>query len=117
MLLKLMKTIENRIDHQFIQILELLNSTICPVRAIRALLVSRRLHSNAPLFADKTYPHLPVIDTKFRDALRSVLQMLGIPTSTHGFHAFRRSGATLAFDNGIHLEHIMSHGLWRNSAV
>ena len=107
-LLKWTKTMQNREDHKFIQIPELSNHTICP---IKALLRSQKLRSNGPLFADRTYPHSPVIDTRFRDALREVLRITGIPSAGHGFHAFQHSGATLAFDNGAQLEHIMAHGL------
>ena len=62
-------------------------------------------------------PFHPVIDTTIRDALRKVLQQIGVPLIGHGFHAFRRSGATLAFDNNVQLQQIMAHGLWRSSAV
>ena len=55
--------------------------------------------------------------TSIRDALKSVLSHLGIPLEGHGFHTFRRSGATLAFDNNVQLQDIMAHGLWRSSAI
>ena len=35
----------------------------------------------------------------------------------HGFHSFRRSGVTLAFDHNIQLQNIMAHGLQRSSLV
>ena len=62
-------------------------------------------------------PCHPVIDTTIRDALRKVLVHIGIPLVGHGFHSFRISGATLAVDNNVQLQHIMAHGLWRSSAV
>ena len=48
------------------------------------------LYNNFPTFTQ-------VIDTHVRDALRKVLTLLDIPHSGHGFHTFRRSGATFAF--------------------
>ena len=33
------------------------------------------------------------------------------------FHSFRRSGATLAFNSNIPLQHIQSHGTWTSDAV
>ena len=116
-LLKWTKTLQNRSHHHFVQIPEIPNPTLCPVRAVKDLLASRKLPSNAPLFAHSYPPFHPVIGTKTRDALKQVLSNLGFSLTGHGFHAFRRSGATLAFDNGVQLEHIMAHGLWRSSAV
>ena len=104
-LLKWTKTMQNRTEHQFIQIPQLDNPVLCPVKAIKNLINSRRPPSNAPLFAANSYPHLPVIDTKIGDALRQVLQTLGITLAGHGFHAFCHLGATLAFDNGVQLKY------------
>ena len=64
-----------------------------------------------------THPFNQVIDTVVRDALKEILANLRISPTSHGFHTFRRSGATLAFDNNIPLQSIMSHGLWRSPAV
>ena len=46
-----------------------------------------------------------------------VLTHLNIPLQGHGFHSFRRSGATLAFDQNIQLQDIMAHVLWKGSAI
>ena len=115
-LLKWTKTLQDRSAHHFVQIPKLINSHLCPVKAIQELMQSRPLPPHAPLFVHKNYPHHPVIDTTIRDALRTVLTHLHIPTRGHGFHSFR-SGATMAFDNNVQLQHIMAHGLWRSSAV
>ena len=116
-LLKWTKTLQDTSAHHFVQIPALENSTLCPVRDIKALLKSRAIPSTAPLFAHKSLPFHPVIDTTIRDGLRQVLTHLGITLTGHGFHTFRRSGATLAYDNNIQLQHIMAHGLWRSAAV
>ena len=116
-LVKWTKTLQDRNSHHFVQIPALQNENLCPVMAIKQLLASRQLPSSAPLFVHKTLPHHPVIDTTIRDSLRKILNNLGIPLLGHGFHTFRRSGATLAYDNNIQLQHIMSHGLWRSAAV
>ena len=108
---------KNRSEHHFVQTTELSNSTLFPVRALKDLMNSRKLSINAPLFADKTYHHVPVIDTKIRDALNMNLQILNIPQAGHRFHAFHHSGSTLAFDSGVQLEVMMVHRLWRSSAV
>ena len=116
-LLKWTKTLQQSSAHHFVQIPALSNSVICPVSALSDLLASRNTPPDSPLFAHINPPHLHVIDTTIRDALRKILDHIGIPPIGHGFHTFRRSGGTLAYDNNVHLQHIMAHGLWRSSAV
>ena len=116
-LIKWTKTLQDRSAHHFVQIPALHNKNLCPVLALQQLLDSRPLPPSAPLFAHKTSPFYPVIDTTLRYGLRKVLTHIGLPLVGHGFHTFRRSGATLAYDNNIQLQHIMAHGLWRSSAV
>ena len=116
-LLKWTKTLQERSAHHFVQIPRLKNSTICPVLALKKLLTSCSLPPSSPLFIHSSPPYHPVIDTTIRDGLRKNLEYVGIPLVGHGFHTFRHSGATLAFDNNVQLQHIMAHGLWRSSAV
>ena len=108
---------QNRTAHQFVQIPQLPNSDLCPVTAIQSLLDSRPLPPTSPLFVHEKPHCLVVIDTTIRDAFKSVLLHIGHPSEGFGFHAFRRSGATVAFDHQVPLEHIMAHGLWRSNAV
>ena len=117
LLLKWTKTLQDHRAHHIIQLPAIDNYFLCPVRALRALLTSRPLPPSSPLFANISPPFNPVIDTHVREALKTVLNSLAIPLSGHGFHTFRRSGATLAFDNNVSLQNIMAHGLWRSSAV
>ena len=93
------------------------NPILCPMRALMELMASRPLPPTFPLFVHPHPPYHPVIDTTIRDALRKILDHIGIPLQGHGFHTFRRSGATLAYANNVQLQHIMAHGLWRSSAV
>ena len=116
-LLKWTKTLQESNTHHFVQIAALSNSVICPVKALTNLMASRNISTDSPLLAHINPPYLPVIDTTIRDALRKILDHIGIPTLGHGLHTFRHSGATLAYDNNVQLQHIMAHGLWRSSAV
>ena len=116
-LVKWTKTLQGKNSHHFVQIPTLRNKHLCPVTAMQQLLASRQLAPSDPLFAHKNRPYHPVIDITIRDGLRIILAHLGIPLLEHGFHTFRRSGATLAYDNNIQLQHIMAHGLWRSAAV
>ena len=117
LLIKWTKTLQDHKSHHWVQLPTLQNHFLCPVRALKALLRSRPLPPLAPLFANNFYPYSQVIDTHIRDALRRILLHRNIPTKGHGFHTFRRSGATLAFDNNVKLQDIMAHGLWRSSSV
>ena len=111
------KTLQESSAHHFVQIPSLSNTLLCPALDIRKIVASRPLSHSSPLFAHNLPAYLPVIDTTIRDALRKVLAHIGIPALGHGFHTFRHSGATLANDNNVQLQHIMAHGLWRSSAV
>ena len=103
--------------HRVVQLPRLRNRHLCPYVALQALLKSRKHPPHSPLFAKQHYSFHPIIDTHIRDALKMVLSHLGIQHRGHGFHSFRRSGATLAFDNYVSLQHIMLHGNWRSSSV
>ena len=115
-LFKWTKTLQETSSHHLVQIPLLSNSALCPVRALQELMQSRPLPASSPHFVHNSPAFHSVIDTTLRDGLRKVLTHLGIPLTGHGFHTFRRSGATLAYDNNVDLRHIMAHGLWRSSA-
>ena len=116
-LLKWAKTLQDRVGHHVVQIPSLDHPLLCPVLALRNLMDSRPLPPSFPLFASNQYPYQPVIDTHIRDALRSILISLNLDAVAYGFHAFRRSGATLAFDCQVPLQNIMAHGLWKSPSV
>ena len=103
LLIKWTKTLQHHKAHHWIQLPSLPNQLLCPVRALKSLLSSRHLPPTAPLFANSYFPHNQVIDTHIRDALKKVLTYRNISHKRHGFHTFRRSGATLAFDNNVKL--------------
>ena len=117
LLLKWTKTLQDHRAHHIIQLPSIDNHFLCPVRALKALLASKHLPPSSPLFANIHSPFTQIIDTHIREALKTILQSLSIPPAGHGFHTFRRSGATLAFDNNVSLQNIMAHGLWRSSSV
>ena len=117
LLIKWTKTLQSFNSHHIVQLPTLANIMLCPVRALKALLSSRPLSPAHPLFANNFPPFSPIIDTHIRDALKKVLSTLNISSVGHGFHTFRRSGATFAFDHNVSLQNIMAHGLWRSSAI
>ena len=117
LIIKWTKTLQDAKASHIIQLPSIDNFYLCPIRALTILLQSRHLPPHSPLFANSYPPFAQVIDTHIRDALKAVLRALNISPSGHGFHSFRRSGATLAFDHNVPLQNIMAHGLWRSSAI
>ena len=117
LIIKWTKTLQDNKSHHVVQLPTIENMYLCPVRALKALLKSRQLPPTSPLFASQTPPFNHILDSHIRQALKTILSIRNISHRGHGFHTFRRSGATLAFDHSIPLQNIMSHGLWRSSAV
>ena len=115
--IKWAKTLQDKSKIHIIQLPSLQNRQLCPTLAIYNLLQDRILPPDSPLFAAREHPHKQVIDTHFRDALKMILTHLGESQPGLGFHAFRRSGATFAFDHKVPLQAIMNHGMWKSSAV
>ena len=108
-LIKWANNMQQTTSHKFVQIPSLNDIELCPVTAIRRLLRSRQLEKNQPLFAECNPPFLQVIDTKIRDALRHVLEVLHIPSNGHRFHVFRRSVAIAAFWLNVDIDNIKAH--------
>ena len=111
------KTLQGYKDYKFIQIPSLQDENLCPVLALRRLLASRPLTAEKPLFALNYPPFHSVIDTKIRYSLRSVLTSLQISVGSHGFHAFRRSGAVAAYGANASVEDIKAHSNWKSDAI
>ena len=117
LVIKWTKTLQDHSAHHIIQLPSIQNPFLCPVRALKQLLHSRPLPPDAPLFANNFPPFSQVIDTHIRDSLKKALVHRNIALQGHSFHTFRRSGATLAFDNNISLQNIQAHGLCHSSSV
>ena len=79
-----------------VRIPEIHDHVLCPVRNISALINSRSAGPHTPLFL--TSDGAVLTQSMLRRRLTSVLTYLHIPLTGLGFHTFRRSGATIAFD-------------------
>ena len=88
---------------------------MCPVQTLAALLRKFRLQPDDPLLVLDDY-HL-LTQSHLRSRLATFLRTMGIPLQAHGFHTFRRSAATIAYDVNASLPAIKSHGLWSNDTV
>ena len=99
---------------QVVQVPKLSGTPFCPVAALKVRL-SKLSSTKAPLFSDGNGKVVPAYE--IRKVLKRMVVSLGWDPSGLGFHAFRRSGASWAFDHGIPLEHIKTHGGWRSEAI
>ena len=59
----------------------------------------------------------PLTEAQLRMRLQLVLSTLGLPTTSLTYHALRRSGASLAFNNRFDFEAIKTHGAWGSDAI
>ena len=73
MIIKWTKTLQDNKSHHVIQVLNIENISLCPVRVLQAYLRCRSFPQTFPLFANSTYPLQQVIDTHICSALKQVL--------------------------------------------
>ena len=117
-LIKWSKTMQARNMIKILKIPLLGANPICPVRAVKNLLAITPGSKNDPLFQYKTRNNwAPLTDTQVRRHFHLILKRLNLHTSNLTFHAFRRSGATYAFNSDVALQDIQSHGTWTSECV
>ena len=116
-IIKWSKTIQNRRDTVTISVPSLGDSPLCPHRALKAMLLQLPGSSNDPLFQiPKNGGLVPLTDSATRKHLKKVSMVLQLaPPLT--FHLFCRSGTTWAFQHGVPIQDIMSHGTWTSNCV
>ena len=88
---------------------------LCPTQSIASLLDKISFPLSAPLlvFPDGSLLTQPLM----RKRLATILRLMDLPLLGFGYHTFRRSRATLAFDSNIALQNIKMHGAWQSDAV
>ena len=117
LLIKWSKTLQNRRDVVTISLPDLQGSHFCPVSALKAMFQNFPGSDNSPVFViPKSKGLVPLTDSVARKHLKDVSGFLGLNPSLT-FHDFRRGGAVWAFQNGVPLEHIMKHGIWKSDAI
>ena len=93
-------------------------STFCPVRALQNNIHRLRLCMSDPVFSHRTHQGiLPITCSQVRSILAKLVAKMGYESKDYGFHTFRRSGATFAFQHGVPVDLIKSHGHWKSDAV
>ena len=118
LIIKWSKTLQLRNKVKVLKIPSLGSSKLCPVSAIKSMLKLYKGDNNSPLFQIKCYGNwVPLTDTRLRKFLSKIVNILGWQSKNLTFHSFRRSGATLAFNSNIPMQHIQSQGTWTSDAV
>ena len=93
-------------------------SRLCPYTACQKALKLYSPAKNDPLFQYKTGSTWVVLtDTRIRKFLSKINTQLGLPRNYFTFHAFRQSGATLAYKSQVPVQHIKDHGSWTSDCV
>ena len=116
--LKWSKTLQAASQFATVQIPVLGSSPLCPISSLKAMFQKFPLPPNAPLFAvPQGQGFIVLTQSKVRKTLSNILSSIGIDPSTHPFHTFRRSGASLAFHSDVSLQAIQHQGTWTSDAV
>ena len=106
---KCVKNMQVSCQVQVVQLPQLSDTVICPVAALKEIVSHNSRHSDKPLFI--------LTASKVRAVLCWLVAGIGLLPSEFGYHSFRRSGASWAFDNKIDFKHIKDHGGWCFDAI
>ena len=88
------------------------------MKALKVMIKAIPRDKGAPLFLVKTKSGVAILTaSKAMSFLRMVILSLGLKPKHFTFHAFRRSGASIEFNQDVKLEHIKQHGHWRSESV
>ena len=88
---------------------------LCPVATLQALMSKLVLSPDQPPFVLDDFSLLT--QSRLRKCLATFLRMMDLPLLGYGFHTFKRSGATIAFNADISLYNIQMHRVWRSNSV
>ena len=113
-LVKWSKTLQATNQGSYIVLPCINNSHICPWHNFQVFTSMYPVGHNAPCFSTKK---VIISESMMRKHLKQVLESIGLDPSIYTFHTFRRSGATLAHNLDIDMDHIKRHGTWRSDAV
>ena len=113
-LVKWSKTLQASNQGSFILLPQLHNQSLCPVTNFLNMQKIYPALDNDPLFCIE---RIPITQVRARSHLKKILHRLGLDPEYHNFHTFRRSGATLAFNQNIDLQRIKDHGTWSSDSV
>ena len=93
----------------YIMLPKLENTTVCPFRAFSQLVQQFPASPNSPFFSSASQM---LTESKVRAHLRYVLKLVD-----YGYHTFRRTRATLAYNLNVPMQYIKRHGTLKSDAV
>ena len=112
------KTIQTRDKTHVVVVPRLPQSPLCPVAALQEAVTLYSPNPDDPLFQIKSRTGWKVlIDSRIRKVLSKLNLKMGFTKNHFTFHAFRRSGATLAYDSHVPIRSIKNHGSWTSDCV
>ena len=118
LILNCAKNMQTSGDYQVVQLPKLDNYHICPVTVLKAMISQFSYTKDTPLFLIQNKTAIETtVAFKVRSFLKLVVINMGLNPSQYTFHMFRRSGASMAFDNNIQFENIKQHGNWQSEAI
>ena len=98
LILKWSKTLQTRDQVRSISLTKLQIPSICPYKALRSIFQLYNPTQNAPLFQVPTVNGwVPLMDSRVCKRLSQLNIAMNLPKNYYTFHAFRRSGASLAY--------------------
>ena len=118
LLLKWSKTFQSRDQYKLVALPRLFPSPLCPYKALKDLYSLYTPGANNPLFQIRSASGWQVLTySRVRKTLSKINTLMGLPSNYYTFHAFRRSGASLAYDADIPIKEIKEHGTWASDCV
>ena len=116
--LKWSKTMQTRDQVHTIVLPKLGSSILCPVKALKRAVAAYTPGTNDPLFQVVTTNGFQLVtESRLRKVLSRLNVKMGLDAHHFTFHAFRRSGATCAYNAHVPLQSIKSHGSWASECV
>ena len=90
------------------------NVYLCPYVTLSKLFASQEYKVDDPVIK---IGNSCVIEAQLRKRLALVLKLLNMRSECLTYHALRRSGASLAFNNNVNFESIRAQGAWQSDAI
>ena len=105
-------------DTRLIPLASVPGSPLCPLQAVLQIQQAYPVPDRAPMFSYMKNGKLVLISQlQARHVLAGALTALGLNAKEYGFHTFRRSGTSLAFNLSVPVQYIKAHGAWASDAV
>ena len=113
--LKWAKNLQTPERVHWVKLPEVTDRYLCPVNTLRDLLRANGSSPSSFLFSVSSTSILT--QSLIRKRLSSILRIMQLSPLSYGFHTFRRSAASMAFDANIPLITLQHHGHWRSDAI